>query len=508
MTAPAANAPPSSTTRRWLWPTSLRARLTLWYTAILTVPLILFALVSYAIVARTLEQRTDVFIGDALTAFSRELTAERRAAWPIDEAMRRTVAEVQFQALHIAILGENGTVVAMGPVIDDDVDAARTRRPSAEVEARLLALLRTQDLRAERAITVEDARGRFRVVTRPFPVEGQRFTLTGTYSLTDITAVLTRLRELFQVAIPALLLAAAVGGFALARRSLRPVAAMATQAAAISASTMHERLPVTGGDELVGLATVINALLDRLESTFERQRRFIADASHELRTPTAVVRTEADITLARATRPEAEYRESVTVMRDAAQRLTRIVDDLFLLTRADAGHLVARQEPVDLEAVVHAAARAVQPVAHARGVKVLLDAVVDAPVCGDADLLGRLFLNLLDNAVKYGPVGGRVTVTMTRTGTQCVVQVEDTGPGIPLDAQTRVFERFVRLDTARSRSETSTSSGAGLGLAIARRIAEVHGGTLGIATSQPGRTVFAVHLPVTPEDNAPVTGRG
>jgi signal transduction histidine kinase len=270
---------------------------------------------------------------------------------------------------------------------------------------------------------------------------------------------------------------------------------------------MHERLPVTGGDELVGLATVINALLDRLESTFERQRRFIADASHELRTPTAVVRTEADITLARATRPEGEYRESVTVMRDAAQRLTRIVDDLFLLTRADAGHLVARQEPVDLEAFVHAAARAVQPVAHARGVEVVLDAVVDAPVCGDADLLGRLFLNLLDNAVKYGPVGGRVTATMTRTGTQCRVQVEDAGPGIPLDAQDRVFERFVRLDTARSRSESSTSSGAGLGLAIARRIAEVHGGTLAIASSQPGRTVFAVQLPVTMEDTERVTGR-
>lgn len=499
MARAAAASSGGTTPRRGLWPTTLRARLTLAYTAILAVPLIAFALTSYAIVARTLEQRTDVFIGDALTAFSRELTAERRAAWPVDEAMRRTVAEVQFQALHIAILGAGGTVVAMGPVIDDDLDAARTRRPSAEVEARLLALLRTQDLRTPRAITVEDARGRFRVVTRPFPVDGRQYTLTGTYSLTDITEVLKRLRELFQVAIPALLLAAALGGFALARRSLAPVAAMASQAAEISASTMHARLPVTGGDELVGLATVINALLDRLEDTFERQRRFIADASHELRTPTAVVRTEADITLSRPSRPEPEYREAVAIMGDAAQRLTRIVDDLFLLTRADAGHPVARRDPVDLEEVVHAAARAVQAVAQARGVHVELTEVIEAPLVGDADLLGRLFLNLLDNAAKYAPPGSPVTVLMSREGTDAVVHVIDQGPGIPAEAQQRVFERFVRLDTARSRSERSTSSGAGLGLAIARRIAEVHGGTLTIAASRPGHTDFAVRLPMATE---------
>ncbi len=216
----------------------------------------------------------------------------------------------------------------------------------------------------------------------------------------------------------------------------------------------------------------------------------------------------ADITLSRPSRPEGEYRESVAVMRDAAQRLTRIVDDLFLLTRADAGHLVARQEPVDLEAVVHAAARAVQPVARARGVEVVLDAVVDAPVLGDADLLGRLLLNLLDNAVKYGPAGSQVTVAMSRTGSRCAVQVIDAGPGIPQESQTRVFERFVRLDTARSRSETSTSSGAGLGLAIARRIADLHGGTLAIALSQPGRTIFEVQLPVVTDPSDRLIGRG
>lgn len=134
-------------------------------------------------------------------------------------------------------------------------------------------------------------------MARPIEADGERFTLTGAYSRRDIEAVLQRVRQMFAVAIPLLLVAAAFGGYALARRSLAPVAAMASQAAAITATNMHERLPATGGDELVGLARVVNSLLDRLEQSFDRQRRFIADASHELRTPTAVVRSRADITL-------------------------------------------------------------------------------------------------------------------------------------------------------------------------------------------------------------------
>ena len=134
------------------------------------------------------------------------------------------------------------------------------------------------------------------------------------------------------------------GGYFLAKRSLAPVSAMTARAAAVSATNLHERLPVGGGDELVGLAQVVNDLLDRLEGSFEQQRRFMADASHELRTPTAILRTEADLTLSREHRAEPEYRESMTIMQDATRRLTRIVDDLFLLARADSGHLVPQHQ--------------------------------------------------------------------------------------------------------------------------------------------------------------------
>ncbi len=474
-------------------PTSLRSRLTLWYTVLLGVPLIGFSLVCYVIVQRTLERRTDAFIGDALTAFSNELVAERRATLAIVDAMRSAVSEVRFNDLRIAILDGRGTLVAMNEISTED--AIVERRPSSDIEQRLLTQLRTRNLSSPIALTFATEAGDFRVMSRPLAIDGQQFRLTGSYALTDIEDVLGRLREIFLVAIPLLLLIAATGGYALARRSLSPVTSMAARAADISATNMHERLPVGGGAELVGLAKVMNGLLDRLEQSFTQQRRFVTDASHELRTPTAVVRTEADITLSREHRSEPEYRASVTIIQDAAQRLTRIVDDLFLLARADSGHLATRDDDLYLEDLVHDATRAVRSVASQRGVQVELRDVIEAPFHGDADLLGRLVLNLLDNAIKYSPSDGVVDVSLSRCDGFYEIRVIDTGPGIPLDAHERVFERFFRVDTARSRSETSSTSGAGLGLSIARRIVELHQGTIAVAVSRPGHTEFVVRLP-------------
>ena len=479
------------------WPSTLRARLTLWYTVLLAVPLVAFAAASYLVVERTLERRTDVFISDALNAFARELFAERRASMSVVQAMQTAVTEVKFRDLNIAILDSTGRLVVMNATGGTAEELSTSRRPSADVEQRLLAIMRRQDLREPQALTVDGGGESFRMLSRPLPVElQQRFTLTGAYSLSDIDLVLSQLRGLFLVAVPGLLLVSALGGSALARRSLAPVSAMSRQAAVISATNMYERLPVGGGEELAGLARVVNGLLDRLESSFDQQRRFVTDASHELRTPTAVVRTEADVTLSREHRTEVEYRESITVIQDAARRLTRIVDDLFLLSRADSGHLVMHREPLDLEELVQEATRAVRSVASERGVDIVMRDVVEAPLTGDADLLGRLLLNLLDNAIKHSPRGGTVDVTMQLRGGQCDVRVGDAGPGIPPDALSRIFERFYRVDSARSRSETSATSGAGLGLAIARRIAEMHRGTVDVALSRPGRTEFVVSLPV------------
>ncbi len=474
-----------------LWPVSLRARLTLWFTLVLGAPLGVFAVGSYAVFERTLLARTDGFISDALGAFARELAAERRMRPGTEAAVAKTVEEVRFRDLQMIIIDSAGRVIAAGEVPRTGSDA---QRPPLDV-SRVLSAVARLPWQSD-TLTLPDRRGGYRVQTRPSRLEGTALRITAAYPLHDVESVLERIRGAFVVGVPLLLACAAGGGYFLARRSLSPVAAMAERASAISASTLDARLPVpTPGDELGGLATVINALLDRLEQSFAQQRRFMADASHELRTPAAILRTEADVTLARATRTEEEYRASFEVVRDAARRLTRIVNDLFLLARADAGHLVVRREDVYLEDVVHDAVRSISHMADQRGIQVDLHGLTEAPVRGDADLLGQLVLNLLDNAVKYAPERSTVDVALTHEIDHWTVRVSDAGPGIPAAARARIFERFYRVDAARSRAESSVTSGAGLGLAIARTIAEAHGGALSLSESAPGCTTFSITLP-------------
>lgn len=440
------------------WPVTLRGRLTLWFTIVLGVPFLAFEVAGYLLFAAALGAGTERFVDDALAAFSRELRAERFVRGDALETIRSTVREVRFKDLRIEVRDAAGGLVA----------ASEDAPPTAGA----------------------------RVRERDEVLEGLHFRVIGSYPRREEEAVLGRIRTGFVLAVPFLLALAATGGFLLARRGLRPVAEMGARAAEISASTLHERLPVTGGEELVGLATVVNALLDRLQAAFEQQRRFMADASHELRTPTAIVRAEAEVTLARTHREEAEYRAALAVVHDSSLRLTRIVDDLFLLARADAGQLQVRRTALYLEELVHDTARAVTHLAAARGVEVAVLALAQAPLRGDPDLLGRVLLNLLDNAIRHAPSGSRVEVTMESHEGRCAVRVADQGSGVPAALQARIFDRFVRAEPPQERASGGGSGGAGLGLAIARRISELHGGSLVLESSVPGRTVFRLTLPV------------
>ena len=474
------------------WPSSLRSRLTMWYALFLGAPLIVFAIVCYVVFSRTLEARTDQFINDALTAFSREMSAERRVALSISSAIRSTVEEVHFRDLHIAVLDFDGKVLAMNELPEGD---EADRRPSEGDERQIIEVIAKKNLSQPYAATVQTSDGHYRVLSRPYSVNGEAFSIVGSYSLADVDEMLKRIRASFLFAIPLLLAAAATGGYFIAKRGLGPVASMAEHAAEISATNLHERLPVVGGAELMGLALVVNDLLDRLEHAFSQQQRFVADASHELRTPTAILRTEADVTLSREHRTESEYRASVKVMQDAVRRLTRIVEDLFLLARSDAGHLPIRRESLYLEDLVHDTIRSVRSVAEQRKVKVELHGVVEAPFNGDADLLGRLLLNLLDNAIKHSRNGASVDVELGRHDGNYEISVVDSGSGIPSDAQQHIFERFFRADSARASIDGTSTGGAGLGLAIARRVAELHSGRLDLVESRAGRTEFRITLP-------------
>lgn len=269
----------------------------------------------------------------------------------------------------------------------------------------------------------------------------------------------------------------------------------------MGAASLGGSLPVANPrDELGRLAAAFNELLSRLNAVFIQQRQFMADASHELRTPLSAVRAAADVTLQRPHREEAEYREALGLVGDHARRLTRIVEDMFTLARADAGYQPLRPTRFYLDELLADVARAARLVAAPHGVTLEVTAPAESRVVADEDLLRRLVLNLIDNAVKHSPDGGAVRVDLSRLAHTYRLTVSDQGPGIPAESQSRVFERFYRVDEARSRAVSGEQgAGAGLGLSIARWVAEAHAGTLELVRSDPAAgTVFAATLPVGP----------
>jgi heavy metal sensor kinase len=270
---------------------------------------------------------------------------------------------------------------------------------------------------------------------------------------------------------------------------------MNSQTQRISAENLSARLDVTNSrDELGRLASTINDLLARLENSFKEQQRFIADASHELRTPLAVLRGETEVALNK-TRTVAEYEQSLSLIQDEAERLSRIVEDLFTLARQPVNTRAAlNKERVSLNDAVRDCVRAAQVLAIQKGVRLSLEK--DSPAIalhGDEDLIRRMILNLLDNAVKYTPAGGEISLALGRQNGNAEIIVRDTGIGIPEAAQPHVFDRFYRVDKARARA----MGGAGLGLSIAQWIVEVHGGEINLVSAPDKGSTFTVVIPVT-----------
>ena len=270
---------------------------------------------------------------------------------------------------------------------------------------------------------------------------------------------------------------------------------MSSQAGHIGTGNLHERLAVQNErDELGHLARSFNSLLDRLSESFERQQRFMADASHELRTPVAIMRGEAEVALSRKTRSADEYRESLSALQKESERLTHIVEDLFTLTRADAGQYPIQPREFYLDELITDCVHSARTLALAKKISLNFEGAEESPVRADESLLRRMILNLLDNAIKYTPEGGRVTVTCSKIGDQYALSITDTGIGIPVELQPRIFERFFRADKARSRPE-SDGGGAGLGLSISRWIAEAHHGRLELTRSDSTGSTFTAFLP-------------
>ena len=451
---------------------SLRGRLTLWYTLALLVMLLMFG-----VNVLVEQQRLGIRRAD------RELDSVHVT---LANVLREELGELDSPAL-AATEARN----AIGPLGNAIAILDRSGAPlAAQLDRVTLAdLLPAAGQSSVR--TIETASGKWRVHVEPETLGAATFTLVVARPLTDIAREQHEVREAMVVLIPIALLLAGAGGLWLASIGLRPITLMARRATSIPLTGLEDLGPVPRDDELGQLARAFNGLVARLRAALQTQRQFMADASHELRTPVSVIRTAADVTLSREHRDEAEYREALAMAGAQSRRLGTLVEDMLVLARADAGAYPLRRVELYLDDVVDQCRRAVDVLAAERGITVTSTGAIDVSVRGDEELLRRLMVNLLQNAVQHSPKGGAVSIDISPNGSRVYVRVADSGAGIPEADQSRIFDRFVQLDPSRR------AEGTGLGLTIAKWIADVHEGSLSLESSGPDGSTFCVVLPVS-----------
>lgn len=460
---------------------SVRLRLTLWYVVAFGLLLLGFSIFVYTQLAKSLYSRADQSLRNAAQATANEFASE------IDEfhgdslaGAAETLKELQLPNVYTAIFADDRLLTANFPATKSFTFPTH--------------LLPTAEAIDKTTVYTVDGFGESgaRLAILPIRVSGKTYFVTITEPLDDLTGQLEAIKRILYIGLPCTLLIAGFGGFLLARKSLSPVKEMSEQAKRISASNLQQRLTVSSPqDELGSLAEVFNGLLARLDQSFEKMREFMADASHELRTPLSIIRGEAEVALTQEREP-VEYRETLAIIQDESTHLSRIVDDLVVLARADAGQQALRWQNIYLNDLVEECCRAMQVLANRKAVTLTQEITEDVAFYGDEDMLRRLVKNLLDNAVKYTQAGGAVFVRLDSDGSAATIIVEDTGIGIASESIANVFERFYRVDEARSRAE----GGSGLGLAIAKWVAVAHKGDIEV-TSQAGQgSKFVVTLPL------------
>jgi signal transduction histidine kinase len=309
---------------------------------------------------------------------------------------------------------------------------------------------------------------------------------------------LERLQFWSLISVVGLAIASGVGGYVLSGMMLRPVRDITEAASEISASNLGKRINYEGPkDELWALSETFDSMIDRLETSFDRQRQFVQDASHELRTPLAAIRTNIEVTEMDPEVSVEEYQSLVTTIKSQTDRLTRLSEDLLLLTREDNDRL--EREPVNLGALMGEVRRELLPVAQAREVTLVAASRDAIEVLSSPDLLYRCVLNLVDNGIKYSGPGSTVAMRAGATERTATIEVSDNGAGIPPENVERVFDRFYRVDRGRSRRE----GGTGLGLAIVRELVESLGGTVRVVSKVDEGSTFTIEIPLTGPGSAP-----
>jgi len=480
---------------------SIRVRLTAWNGGVLALVLVLFATAAYvflryatlAQVDRALDQQVRIVTA---TVEAREGSARGDSARVVailrDLAARGLQVTMRSDMPHTWIT----TPMRMARDEEDHQPATGDDTVPAAIDWNDLRSIIASPRDDDAAFSVRGQRSGVRALTERLDIGTPRLLLVATQPLFETSELLETARLAMLVTLPVAVVLALVGGYLLARRALDPIAAMSTQADGFSGRNLHERLSIrNANDELGRLASTFNRVLARADQSLEQQRRFTADASHELRTPVALIRAEADVALAGGM-DVAQYREALAVIRDGSVQLSRIVNDLFLLARADAGQALISHDALYLDEVVTGTVHSMRSLAELKAVSLTVHVPGEVPYRGDDELLRGALRNLIENAIRYSHREGAVHVELEQAGSVYRISVTDRGVGIAEEHQAHVFERFFRGERARSRSEPADGSGAGLGLAIAREIAEQHGGCVVLHSSSEEGSRFELILPV------------
>jgi len=496
---------------------SMRVRLTLWYLAILALVFLVFNVVligdlrqsdaaaQRAMLAKIAGEVASVYNpADGLLDVA-TLTPPK-SSLKVTPAAGAAAYFLPDQAVALFMHAQGGAAQAVGPLGPAGVAAVQAYLIASASASGGATSAHIADTYGETSLPIASAVGATK--TLDYVLYSTEVISQGQVVGTLTVGLPNAINQTTQTVLPALLLAgavtllvAALGGYWLASRTLRPVRLITRAAQQISETDLSARLHLKQRDELGELAATFDHMLARLEAAFQRQRQFTADASHELRTPLTIISVEVAHALAQRRTPE-QYEEALGVIQAENLAMSRLVADLLTLARADASPLRLRLEPLDLSDVALEAVERLAPLARARGVTLVVEALPEVRLLGDRAALTQALVNLVENGVKYtAGVGSRVSVTTCYESTReggawAVARVTDDGPGIASEHLPHLFDRFYRVDAARTASD-----GHGLGLAIAQWTAQAHGGMVEAQAAPGGGTTFALRLPALAEVN-------
>jgi heavy metal sensor kinase len=456
---------------------SIGLRLTLWYLAIFALAQLIFGTSMWFILRHNLYELVDNSLAAQVDDLKSFLESQKKDA---------SIAKLQEE------VDETYGIEHAGDYLEIHAENNQLIYRSAFLEAHQSQLLPPDRLH-EPILQSRTMEGRpFRFILQLLSVNGHAYIVEMGVPTDDAVHTLHSFRSYLLMFAPLLLVVSAGGGYWLSRRALSPVDALVRTAGQVSGTNLNSRLQkLETGDELQRLSDTLNEMLDRIESAFLRITEFTADASHELRTPVSLIRTEAELALRRP-RGGSEYRESLHHILLEAERTTALIEQLLSLARADSGRETLLMQPVDLRDTIRNVVEGWRQVATVRNLQFSASlAARDLFVLGDETALRRLGDILLDNAFKYTPSPGTVHLSLEHKGDSAVIAVEDSGVGVAEEDQGKIFERFYRIDKSRSRAQ----GGAGLGLAIAQWIVLQHRGSIAVVSRPGSGAVFRVSLP-------------